>query len=142
MRYPLSFTSSLVDDTISKCGDLDPLVGGVRKTQIQREDWGSFKIEMAGRHNTGSNLVRVLALTVAALFVLFAAQALTHSHAEGRNEVACQLCQAAHLGSAPIAGTTSLVSPLLATGYVQPFVVTIHQELFFHDSPSRAPPIA
>lgn len=108
----------------------------------QREGWDSFKIEMAGRRNAGSNLVRALALTVAALFVLFVARTLTHSHAEGQNEVACQLCQAAHLASAPAAGTASLVSPLLATGYVQPFIVTIHQELFFHDSPSRAPPSA
>jgi len=95
---------------------------------------------MAGRYKTAPNSARALALATAILFVLFAAQALTHSHADGQNEAACQLCQAAHLGSAPTAGIASLVNPLLATGYVQPFVVTIHQELFFHDSPSRAPP--
>jgi hypothetical protein len=36
----------------------------------------------------------------------------------------------------------TLFSPLLAIGFVRPFVVTIHQELFSHDSPSRAPPSA
>jgi hypothetical protein len=86
--------------------------------------------------------VRVFALTLAVLSVLFVAQALTHTHAKGQNEAACQVCQAAHLGAAPTAGTTSLVSPLLATGYVRPVLVTIHEELFFHDSPSRAPPAA
>jgi hypothetical protein len=25
---------------------------------------------------------------------------------------------------------------------VQPFLLTLHEELFFHDSPSRAPPSA
>jgi hypothetical protein len=130
---------------------LNALVGGFRKTQgcslrntpsVKEKAGVASQIKMLGRHNTGHNSVRVLALALAVLFVLFAAQALTHSHADGQNEAACQLCQAAHLGSAPTAGTASLVSPLLATGYVQPFIITIHQEFFFHDSPSRAPPSA
>jgi len=130
---------------------LNALVDGFRETQgcslrnslgVREKAGVASKIEMLGRHNTRRNSVRVLALTLAVLFALFAAQALIHSHVEGQNEAACQLCQAAHLGSAPTAGTASLVSPLLAAGYVQPFIVTIHQELFFHDSPSRAPPSA
>ena len=94
------------------------------------------------KHKTRSDWVKVFALTLAAMAVLFVAQSLTHTHAKGQNEAACQVCQAAHLGPAPTAGTASLVSPLLATGYVQPVLVTIHEELFFHDSPSRAPPAA
>jgi len=122
---------------------------GFRKTQgcsqgnnssVKEKAGVASQIEMLGNHNARPNAVRVLALTLAVLFALFAAQALTHSHADGQNEATCQLCQAAHLGSAATAGTASLVSPLVAAGYVQPFVVTIHQELFFHDSPSRAPP--
>jgi hypothetical protein len=84
----------------------------------------------------------MFALTLAVLSVLFVAQALTHSHVKGQSEAACQICQAAHIGSAPTAGIASLVSPLVTTEYVQPFVATIHQEFFFHDSPSRAPPTA
>ncbi len=130
---------------------LNALVGGFRKTRgcslrnspsVREKAGVASRIDMLGRHNSRGNSVRVLALTLAVLFALFAAQALIHSHVEGQNEAACQLCQAAHLGSAPTAGTASLVSPLLATEYVQPFIVTIHQELFFHDSPSRAPPSA
>src|SRR5689334_14148507 len=97
---------------------------------------------MGGKHKTRSDWVRVFALTVAALSVLFVAQSLSHSHTQGQNESACQICQAAHVGSVPTAGTASLVSPLVATAYIQPFIVTIQQEFFFHDSPSRAPPTA
>jgi hypothetical protein len=102
----------------------------------------SVSIEMDGKHKSKYAWVRMLAFALAVLFVVFSAQALWHSHEKGRNEATCQICQAAHIGSSPTAGTTSLVGPLFATGYVQPFVVTVHQEFFFHDSPSRAPPTA
>jgi hypothetical protein len=99
-------------------------------------------MEMAGKHKMRHPSVRVFALALAVLFAAFVAQTLSHSHARGQNEAACHVCQAAHVGSAPTTGTTSLFGSLLATGSIQPFVVTIHQELFFHDSPSRAPPTA
>ena len=86
--------------------------------------------------------MRVFALAVAVLSVLFVAQSLSHSHSQGQNESACQICQAADVGLAPTAGTSTLVSPLVATGYLPPFVVTIQQEFFIQDSPSRAPPTA
>ena len=97
---------------------------------------------MVGKRNTRHSLVKVLALSIAVLFVFFVDQVLFHSHAKGQNEATCQVCQAAHLRSTPTAGTASLLGPLLAAGYVQPFVVSFHQEFFFHDSPSRAPPSA
>ncbi len=101
-----------------------------------------YRIEMVGKHKTAHDLARVLALTVAVLFLVFYVQALSHSHANGRDEAACQLCQAAHIGTAPASVVPSLLTPLLTIGYVQPFVLSFHQELFFHDSPSRAPPSA
>jgi hypothetical protein len=97
---------------------------------------------MVGKHKTRRDLVRVFALSLAVLLVLFIGQALNHSHLKGQNEASCQVCQAAHLGSGPKALGASLSSPLLAIGYVQPFVATIHQKFFFHDAPSRAPPSA
>ena len=97
---------------------------------------------MVGGHKTRHDLVRLLALTLSVVFVVFCAQALGHSHTNGQDEAACQLCQAAHIGPAQASVTSSLLAPFPTTGYVQPFVVTIHQELFFHDSPSRAPPSA
>ncbi len=97
---------------------------------------------MVCKHKMRLDLVRVLALSLAALFVVFVAQALDHSHAKGQDEAACQVCQAVHIGSGPKALAPSLFSPLLAIGYVQPFVATNYQEFFFHDAPSRAPPSA
>jgi len=94
---------------------------------------------MIGGYKPRHDLVRVLALTMSVVFVVFCAQALGHSHTNGQDEAACQLCQAAHIGPAQASVTPSL-APFLTAGYVQPFVVTIHQEFFFHDSPSRAPP--
>jgi hypothetical protein len=97
---------------------------------------------MVGRYKARHNSVRALTLALAVLFVVFCAQAVSHSHTNGQDEAACQLCQATHIGSAPAFVTQLLLTPLLTTGYVQPFVLTFHQELFFHDSPSRAPPSA
>ena len=85
---------------------------------------------------------RLLAFGLAALFVVFAAQAVAHSHEARQNDATCQVCQAAHLGPVLQAATLLLHTPLKATGYVAPFVAAFHEELFFHDSPSRAPPTA
>jgi hypothetical protein len=85
-------------------------------------------------------LVRLLGLSLALLFVVFVTQVATHSHATGQNEAACSVCHAAHLGQVPQAAFQELRTPLFVTGYVQPFLAAFHEELFFHDSPSRAPP--
>ena len=97
---------------------------------------------MLGNHKARLNYVRVFALALAVVSILFAAQLVSHSHAKGQNEATCQICQTAQIGSSPIVGTEALVDPFFAIGYVQPFVATIHQQFFFHDSPSRAPPSA
>jgi len=86
------------------------------------------------------NLARLLAFSVALVFVLFVSQVARHSHAKGQNEATCQVCHSAHLGPAPEAGVLLLHAPLLSTGYIPPFLSALHDELFFHDSPSRAPP--
>lgn len=97
---------------------------------------------MSSKHKTRLGLIRAFALAVAVLFVLLVTQAPGHSHENGHNEAACQICQAAHIGAVPTVGVELLSSPLLAAGYVKPFIVAFHQELFFQDSPSRAPPSA
>jgi Protein of unknown function (DUF2946) len=88
------------------------------------------------------NLAGLLAFSLVLLFVAFVSQVPRHSHAKGQNEATCQVCQAAHHGPAPQAGILLLRAPLLSTGYVQPFFSPLHEELFGHDSPSRAPPSA
>lgn len=97
---------------------------------------------MVDRPNPRRNLAKLLAISLALLFITFVSQAAAHSHGKGQNEAACQVCQAAHLGPAAQAGILLLHAPFLSTGYVQPFLLAFHEELFFHDSPSRAPPSA
>jgi hypothetical protein len=97
---------------------------------------------MLSRPTPMRSLVRVAAIALAFLFVVFGAQAASHSHNNVQDEASCQICQVAHIGSAPAPATLSLFTPILASGYVQPFILKFYQELFFHDSPSRAPPIA
>jgi hypothetical protein len=94
------------------------------------------------RHKNKVKGIRVLTLALTVLFVLFVAQALSHTHAKGQNEAACQTCQAAQLGSPTATGAVLPCSPFAAIGYVQPFILAVHQKLFVHDSPSRAPPAA
>jgi hypothetical protein len=97
---------------------------------------------MVDRAKTRGNLARLLAISLAMLFVVFVSLVASHNHASGQNEAACQTCQAAHLGKAPQAGILLLHAALLSIGYVPPFLLALHEELFFHDSPSRAPPSA
>src|ERR1700722_17807441 len=97
---------------------------------------------MDAKHKSKYAWVRLLVFALAVLFVVFSAQAQGHSHEKGQNEATCQVCQAAHIGSAAGSVTQSLFTPLPASGYVEPFVVAFQQELFLLDCPSRAPPTA
>ena len=108
----------------------------------QSLDWGILRIEMVQGSQVRRNFARVLAITLALLFVGFISQVASHSHQNPGNEAACHVCQAAHLGPTLQAGCLALETPLVSAGYVQPFLLAFHEELFFHDSPSRAPPSA
>jgi hypothetical protein len=94
---------------------------------------------MAGGETTARNMTRVLALSLALFFAVFLTQVVAHSHQDGQNEATCQVCQAAHIAPAPIAATLATHS-LIAIEYVRTYSIAFHQEFFFHDSPSRAPP--
>ena len=95
---------------------------------------------MASRGKPIGNRTRVLTLFLAVLFVVFLTQVTAHIHEKGQSETTCQVCQAVHLGSILPSGTLPLSVTPQAVGYVEPFVVAYHDEFFFHDSPSRAPP--
>src|SRR5438270_5335030 len=95
---------------------------------------------MSGNRRTTRTLPRALAFTLAMLSVLFLSQVSLHSHAKGQTEAACQVCQAAHFTAPPAVTTQCLVAPIVSIGYVAPFVATYHDDVFFYDSPSRAPP--
>jgi hypothetical protein len=92
--------------------------------------------------NTRSFIARALALGIACCIMLFLVQIVVHQHAAGQNEAACRVCHAAHIGSGPAINALILATPLLTSGVVREAVLLFHKELFGHDSPSRAPPVA
>lgn len=102
-------------------------------------DTGFRGNEMSVGVKTAKGSTRVVALTLAVLFVLFFAQVATHTHENGQNEGSCQVCQGAHIAPAPMASALAPHS-LIAFEPVQPSSITFQQDLFFDDRPSRAPP--
>ena len=99
-----------------------------------------MKSPMAFGEKNTANWTRVFTLAMVVLFVVFFTQVVAHTHQSGQHETTCQVCQAAHLGSTLPSGTLSLSITPQCAGYVEPFVAAYHDEFFFHDSPSRAPP--
>jgi hypothetical protein len=82
---------------------------------------------------------RVLALALAMVFALFFAEVAVHTHPNGQDDATCHVCQGAHIAPAPATGAL-ISSPFVALEYVRPAAATFHQEFFFEDCPSRAPP--
>jgi hypothetical protein len=96
------------------------------------------------RHSSqfGNYFARTLALAIACCIVVFLIQVVIHDHENGQNEAACRVCHAAHMGAAPAVNAPLLAAPLLPSGSIRELAVQFHKDLFSHDSPSRAPPIA
>jgi hypothetical protein len=97
-------------------------------------------VGMRSRLSDRRNLVRALAVALALVALIFSVQTFSHTHPDGQEQAACQLCQIAHVGiltsfSAPVA-----VAPLAPTGQIQQPILVIHEEQFSFASPSRAPP--
>lgn len=102
--------------------------------------WVKVRIAMGLEEKTAGNRTRVLTLIVTVLFVVFLTQVTAHIHERGQNETTCWVCQAAHLSSILPSATLPLCVAPHAVEYVGPSVVAYHDEFFFNDSPSRAPP--
>jgi hypothetical protein len=73
---------------------------------------------------------------------VFLIQVVIHDHESGQNEAACRVCHAAHMGATPTINASLLAAPFLPSGSVHEIAVQFNKDLFSHDSPSRAPPIA
>jgi len=86
------------------------------------------------------NSTRVLAFTLALVFALFFAEIAVHTHQNGQSDTTCQVCQGAHVAPVPVASALA-AGALIALEHVRPTVASFHQELFFEDCPSRAPPL-
>ena len=95
---------------------------------------------MAVGTKIAKNSSRVLAFALALVFALFFAEIAVHTHQNGQSDTTCQVCQGAHVAPAPVASTLA-VGALIAFEYLPPTVARFHQELFFEDCASRAPPL-
>jgi hypothetical protein len=95
--------------------------------------------EMSAGVKTAQGSTRIVAFSLAVLFVLFFAQVATHTHENGQNEGSCQVCQGAHIAPAPMTSTLAPDS-LIAFESVRPGSITFQQDVFFDDRLSRAPP--
>jgi hypothetical protein len=99
-------------------------------------------VEMRDQSKLGLGLHKVVALTLVVLSVFVLTHVLSHSHRNGQTEAGCQVCQAAHARSIPTAEMQRNAVPLVAVGYVQPFVASFHETSLPQYSSSRAPPVA
>jgi hypothetical protein len=91
---------------------------------------------------SGNYFARTLALTIACCIVVLLIQVVIHDHESGQNEAACRVCHAAHMDAAPGINALLLTAPLFPSGCVHEITVQVLKDLFGHDSPSRASPIA
>ena len=93
-------------------------------------------------HPIFRKLARPVALALAVFSLAFLLQVTPHTHANGQDEAACNLCQVAHLGVATAVAVISFSIPFVSFGQV-----AIRSEARFAEAPSghsssRAPPIS
>jgi dipeptide/tripeptide permease len=80
------------------------------------------------------------ALALALVSFFFLLQVVPHEHANGQDDPACRICQIAHAPIAPAVCAMLLSLVLLYFGEIFVSVHVSFTELFFLQSPSRAPP--
>src|SRR5258708_33308139 len=85
-------------------------------------------------------LASCVAFSLALVSLFFLLQVVPHSHSGGHDEPNCRLCQAAHLGVAPIVSVTLLSLILLFFGEILVRFCPYFAEPFSTHSPARAPP--
>jgi hypothetical protein len=93
-------------------------------------------LEQEPRRRLASSLACALAL----LSLLFLLQVTPHGHANGQDEAACRLCQAAHISVTPALSGMVLSVPLVPLGEVAAPSFLAARESFFSHSDPRAPP--
>jgi hypothetical protein len=81
-----------------------------------------------------------VALALALVSLFFLLQVVPHSHGNGHDDLACRLCQVAHIGIVPAVAGALLSLTLLYLGEIQTLLCLHFAEAFFAHSPSRAPP--
>jgi hypothetical protein len=89
----------------------------------------------------GRRLAKSLTFAVVLIAVVFLLQIAPHGHANGQEEAACRLCQAAHVSATPAVTGIVMSVPLVPIGEVSTPIVGSATESFFHHSDPRAPPV-
>jgi hypothetical protein len=85
-------------------------------------------------------MTRILALSLALVCFLFLLHVAPHGHANGQDEAACRICQAAHVSATPVVSGIVFAVPFFPVGEItQPQAVSA-SDSFFHHSDPRAPP--
>ena len=96
---------------------------------------------MSSRIIPQQRLVRTLGIALAIVALIFLVQTVSHSHPDGQEQAACQLCQIAHTGIVATATVCVLFAALVPTGPVEQPTLFLPEEGFSFGSPARAPPI-
>jgi hypothetical protein len=97
-------------------------------------------VGMRSRFIPRQNLVRAMGVALAVVTLIFIVQTLSHSHPNGQEQAACQLCQIAHAGILATACVSVPIAALVPTGQVEQSALYIPEEHFSSGSPARAPP--
>jgi len=88
----------------------------------------------------GRGLARSLTFCFAVVALVFLLQITPHGHANGQEEAACRICQAAHVSATPAVSGLVVSVPLSAVGEIATPIVRPSTESFFRHSDPRAPP--
>jgi hypothetical protein len=91
-------------------------------------------------HKSMRRIARPLAFALALLSLVFLLQVTSHGHANGQDEAACRLCQAAHISVTPAISGIVLSVPLVPVGEIAAECVHPSTEIFYSHSDPRAPP--
>jgi hypothetical protein len=86
------------------------------------------------------SLVRTIGIVLAVVALIFLIQTVSHSHPDGQEQAACQLCQIAHTGIVATATVCVPFAALVPTGPVEQKTLLLPEEDFSFGSPARAPP--
>jgi len=96
---------------------------------------------MSSRVIPQQRLVRTLGIALAIVALIFLVQTIFHSHPNGQEQSACQLCQIAHAGILAKAPVSVPFAALVPTGPVEQPTLLVHEEDFSFGFPARAPPL-
>jgi len=91
-------------------------------------------------YRTGGCQGKAIAIALALLSLIFLLQVTPHEHANGQDEAACRLCQAAHVSVIPAVSGIAFSVPLVPVGEVAAPRVPFTSESFPLHADPRGPP--